>query len=601
MIAVLLWMLLTMYMGLFHDAWLYSLQALGRLYPDLYGADIFLRMGSQDNYTIFSPFYATAIRTLGLEQAAATLTLFFQLTLFAAAWVLCRSFGPARLAVLCVGLMITLPSDYGPGLILHYIEGFITPRLPAEALVLAAIAAALTQRLWLSAASIAVAALVHPVISASGLAVVLALTLGASRPRVFAALCAAFLIATIVIGALLTDQNPFYMDRVWLETVKDHAPTIFITKWNARDWTGPVGTLVMLAVSSFALDRGRARRLAIATLFVCVYFLVLNLVGADMFHMSIFTQAQGYRCLWLGGAVSVLLLPETARALWKHGDAGRATLFGLAAFWLLRNELYAHTIAVLLILCSVVTFRNVGTARTHHVMKLVAIATLGVALAITIGNGLLGGPTVYFDTSAPEQLDRLRSVLDDRLIPGAALLLVWWASTSLRDARMLALIAVVLLTAIAALLPFSLSEWTKRSYTKTTHTAFEQWRKHIPVGEEVLWYESPSDTWVNLERPSYFSTAQTGTALFSRQAALTLHDRDVKLQPYGYYARLFTPLDGDMTKVRTQTLTDVCAAITARFVVTRADLHAQPLEPAPAGTSIAYRAYNLYECPRSRS
>jgi len=599
LIALLVWMLLSMYMGLFHDAWLYTAQALGRLRPDLYSGDIFLRMGSQDNYTVFSPFYAAAIRSLGIEPAAAVLTLLSHLALFAAAWWLCRSFAPPRVAALCVGLMVTLPSDYGPGFIFHYIEGFITPRMLAEALVLAAIAMALRRTLWLSAVLIACAALVHPVMTAPGLAVIVALTLGSARPRLFAGLCAAFLAGTIVVGVLLPEQSPFHMGGDWRAAVEDYAPYLFITKWTLSDWTGPVGTLITLAVSSLALDKGPARRLAIAALAICVYFLMLNLIGSDMFHISLFTQGQAYRCLWLGGVVSVLLLPDTARALWNRGDVGQATVFGLAAFWLLRNELYAHTVAALLLLLSVVGFMNLGTPRTHRLIRFVAMALLGVAIVITIANNPLGGAAVYADTPAPEYMDRLRSALDDRLFAGAALLLVWWASSSLRDVRLLGVIATVLVAAIAALVPSSVNEWTHRRYTDATRAAFEPWRKRIPVGEEVLWYESPFDSWLNLERPSYFSIAQSGTALFSQAAAKVLHERGQKLQPYGFYIRLFVPLDGDMRKVRPVTLKDVCAAITARFVVSRVDLAAQPIETAPAGLSIAYRRYSLYQCDRS--
>src|SRR5579859_1883909 len=77
-IGIATWALSHSYRGLFHDAGLYTLQALARLHPDSLREDVFLKFGSQDGLTIFSPIYAAASRLLGVEPAAATLTLLLQ-------------------------------------------------------------------------------------------------------------------------------------------------------------------------------------------------------------------------------------------------------------------------------------------------------------------------------------------------------------------------------------------------------------------------------------------------------------------------------------------------------------------------------------------
>ena len=53
-----LYLFLHPYQGLIHDARLYTLQALNHLHPDLYSNDVFLKYGSQDSYTLFTPVYA---------------------------------------------------------------------------------------------------------------------------------------------------------------------------------------------------------------------------------------------------------------------------------------------------------------------------------------------------------------------------------------------------------------------------------------------------------------------------------------------------------------------------------------------------------------
>jgi hypothetical protein len=57
------WVLVHPYRGMVHDALLYTLQALSRLYPESLGQDLFLAHGSQEDFTIFSRIYAPLIRT----------------------------------------------------------------------------------------------------------------------------------------------------------------------------------------------------------------------------------------------------------------------------------------------------------------------------------------------------------------------------------------------------------------------------------------------------------------------------------------------------------------------------------------------------------
>src|SRR5580704_7329642 len=130
------WTLSHSYLGIFHDAGLYTLQALARLHSDSLRDDVFLKYGSQDGLTIFSPIYAAATRWLGLEFAAATLTLLLQWALLAAAWILARAVMPLSMTILGVAVLIAVPGDYGPDRIFTCIEPFLTPRMAGEALVL---------------------------------------------------------------------------------------------------------------------------------------------------------------------------------------------------------------------------------------------------------------------------------------------------------------------------------------------------------------------------------------------------------------------------------------------------------------------------------
>src|SRR5690606_36325535 len=136
-----LYLVLHPYLGLVHDSRIYMLQALNLLRPDLYGNDVYLKFGSQDSYTVFSPLYASFIRLFGTEHAASLLTLFSTATFLFAAWWLARGLMPARLVWLAVGVLILVPGCYSPDEFFALLEGFITPRPLAQALVLCALAA----------------------------------------------------------------------------------------------------------------------------------------------------------------------------------------------------------------------------------------------------------------------------------------------------------------------------------------------------------------------------------------------------------------------------------------------------------------------------
>src|SRR5882672_3304189 len=182
LLGIATWALSHSYRGIFHDAGLYTLQALARLHPDSLAEDVFLKFGSQDGFTIFSPIYAAASRLLGVELAAAALTLLLQWTLLAGAWVLARAVMPLSMTMLGVAVLIAVPGDYGAGRIFTCIEPFLTPRMAAEALVLGSIAAALWQRKALAVSLGMAAVLLHPIMAMAGVCALVCLYLGKPKP-----------------------------------------------------------------------------------------------------------------------------------------------------------------------------------------------------------------------------------------------------------------------------------------------------------------------------------------------------------------------------------------------------------------------------------
>ena len=156
------------YNGIFHDARLYLLQAIARSHPDSLTHDLFLSFGSQDRYTLFSGPYAAFIALAGIPLAAALGTALSQCALVLSGWVLARALMADRLALVGIVGFVALPGFYGPGHVFSVIEGFLTPRMLAEALVLLSLAALLKARYATGSVALIMAALVHPIIAAAG-------------------------------------------------------------------------------------------------------------------------------------------------------------------------------------------------------------------------------------------------------------------------------------------------------------------------------------------------------------------------------------------------------------------------------------------------
>src|SRR5690606_26078634 len=107
--------------------------------------------------------------------AASLLTLFSTATFLLAAWWLARGLMPARLVWMAVGVLILIPGYYSPDEFFALLEGFITPRPLAQALVLCALAAWMRGFRLACAGLLFAGLLIHPIMAFSGILLLLAI------------------------------------------------------------------------------------------------------------------------------------------------------------------------------------------------------------------------------------------------------------------------------------------------------------------------------------------------------------------------------------------------------------------------------------------
>jgi hypothetical protein len=596
---VLFLLLNTTYTGIGHDAVLYTFQSLVHLHPELFSNDIFVRFGSQDDFTLFTRLYAPVVGWLGAETSAKVATLVCLLFLLWMSWRLARAALPHGLAVLGMVFLAALPDDYGPGGLFHVVEAFITPRLAAEAFALGGIVAILGNRLGLSLLLLVLSTLMHPVMAMPGWGIMLCLRL----PRVILLRLIVIAFAALAVMALIGRMSwfdPLRLDAEWREVIDLHGGYLFVSTWEFNDWMRTAAALATLGVGARFVESEVARRLCIAAIITAVAGVAIALVLADWLEFALVLQGQGYRWLWPAVLLAALLLPAIGQSLWRAGAAARATLLVLAALWVARDDSLAPPLLVILITFAVVTASGRANAVHTRWMQIAAGALLALAALAAIAGNLFIFEGAYEDTWGSTAVDQLRSFCADGVLPVAVVLaaLALMARSGLGGA-----ITTTVLLAIGslALAPDVYATWGRVQFSDALFASFEPWRARIPPRSEVIWIESPESLWLLLQRPGYFSVQQTGSAMFSRGAALELLKREKELLPYMLQAGIsressLTQKFMGTRSTAPQSLAQICASVSAPFLISRAKLAAAPIATAPPGVTSGYAGLKLYSC-----
>jgi hypothetical protein len=599
LLCAIAWALSHGYRGIFHDAGLYTLEALAHRDPSSLGQDVFLRLGSQARFTIFGSIYAAAIRLLGTETAAATLTLTCQMAVCACAWLLARAVMPARLALYGVAVLIAIPGDYGADRIFTCLEPFLTPRMGAEALTLAALAAALRARTPVAWGLILLAALIHPLMACAGIAALLLINVALPYPRLSLTLTVAGA-AALLAGAFAMPTGVWgRFDADWLQLVMDRSPYLFVLNWQPDDWARATVTLATLIVGLYTATGPQARSLCRAALFTTAAGLLLTFIACDELHLVLVTQIQPWRWQWLGTVTAALLLPLIVRTRWQTDVIGRATVLLLVAAWIFAANEFA-VVAALAALVSLALARRLTPSEARLVLS-GACGLLAIAIVWRIASNLEFTDSHYIEVSVPSWWRRASSFAHDGTALAAVLVITAWLADARRGRPALVMLIALAATACAALFPATWTQWTIREYRERQIAQFAPWRVLIPAGANVFWAGSPVGAWILLDRPNYLSVLQTSGMVFSRPTAIELERRANTLAsvvPPGSFLNFGA---GSNLQLTTRQLVDVCQLGAFVFLVTNADLGVTPAGFIPSESPSGSKGLRLYQCPIQRN
>lgn len=600
--TVALFLLLHPYAGLVHDARLYTLQALNHLHPEVYGNDVFVRFGSQDDYTLFSPLYAFAISWLGVEQAAVTLTLVATCLFLTATWTLARTLLPTRQACATLLLLVVIPAYYGPARIFAFLEGFVTPRQLAEALTLFSLAAWFRDMRVLAIVLAVCAMLIHPIIGSVGIVFLVVLTCVMPRWRRFwpAAALAALFCALALAGWLPISYWQF--DSEWYEIVMRRM-YLGLRHWDSGDWARVATVMATLAAGGFVLQ-GRLRAVAVAAFFSTAALLLVALIGGDLLRIVIVVQAQTWRVLWLATVLAIVLMPAMYVTGWRASALARCALLLLAAAWTAPSA--APALIASLLATIAVTFSSRAIAPTSGLLLVGgAWAVLVLAVGSNLATALLSwGDGLTRVTALPPMLDELLTVGQSGVLPFLVTLAGAYVFLRFKSPVTNAALTFLAIVAVVALAITAVPTWVNSQYEQALRDSFAVWREHIPPGHDVMWTSEDSpwgdgatNTWLLLERPAFLSGTQSPNALFSRPAAIEMQARAQSLWGLLPFVHPFRPKsDRQSTPPYPLRLERVCDASAVRFVVTSAAvMDATPI-PAPASAPSHLRDYKLYIC-----
>jgi hypothetical protein len=136
---------------------------LNALLPERFAQDLYFKFGSQDSLTFFSRLYGPVVAAFGPAGGHFCATVLGAAAFVAALIYFMHSlFAERRQVIGAIIACIALDASYGGLNVFRYGEAFGTPRIFAEALVMAALASCMRERLMVSVLCLLAATTIHP-------------------------------------------------------------------------------------------------------------------------------------------------------------------------------------------------------------------------------------------------------------------------------------------------------------------------------------------------------------------------------------------------------------------------------------------------------
>ena len=513
-----IWILTHPYLGIWHDASLYTAQALSHLNPTAFRKDLFFAYGSQDSFTLFSPLYAYLINAIGINLAAIYLLSLFHLIWFSSCWLLYRRFLHGKWLWLALIMTFGMSRYYGGGDTLSYSEGFITARIAGEAFALAGIAAYFWgfQKTGILLAFIGTS--FHPLIAGWGLAIII---LSHCNWR--------FILAAVVLSLIFLFISPTLLntflrpiDDEWRTLVVATSPYIFMDQWSIKDLSRACMILSFVIV---AFNVSTEKKLWGSLLVATLAGLGASWLGASIFHNALITQLQLWRVLWIASVLQWFAIACISQKLWPDTKK-RIWLIWLGIFWMFQ-DLFGGFLGVAGALSFYIARDITFSKDAFKRIKTITWVTFVVALLSWIPNAYMdawveGGN--YLRNETP-----LSQIISGFLLTNTFIvlgLILWWLAQQEKPSHRAALSIT-----LTILLSYGVLNWDQRpplrKFIETT-AALPQNRPfadQIKPGDMVYSQNIINSTWLGLKTSHYASNKQVSGIVFHKETAIEARRR----------------------------------------------------------------------------
>lgn len=597
---VLLWPLMRPYDGLDRDGQLYAVQAMEHAHPGRYTNDLFFLFGSQDSFTILTRLVSPLYRWLGLDHASALLTVVGALLWWSACWLLARTVAGPRIAWVSLVLVMAAPGWYGGGgEVFQYAETYFGARLPAEAMVLLALALHHMGRPILGSAALAIAFVIHPLMTVPGLAMFALLQSRLTRWPWLVLLAASLLALMIGVAILVPLGRLRLIDPEWLNILTSRSSFLFPFEWSELDWQRTVSVIcLLLAVSRLVLS-ARTKRVALAGAVIATGGMLCAVVIGEFAPVELLLQAQPWRTLWLASVLAYMLVPLAIVDGWRADPYSRASAILLVAAVCALNPATILTSSIVSLALATLPNRTALPHGRLVVMGSAAAAALTVLFSVLSALTVTKIPAWGGESSATVEI--LRNMFG-LVVPGVGVALGLLLLTRGQITLARFAIASLVLGTLAAMTAGSVGkEFSAKPYTGLRHAQFADWRDRIPPGTNVLWPGSPVYPWFLLDRPSYISVSQLAGVIFSRDLAIESLDRIRSLQGFANEDALLRRPGAPERRFANLTLEllyRICQDQRIGFVV--APVHISANAPSKPWPDEVHRIY-LYDCRTHRA
>jgi hypothetical protein len=520
------WIMTHPYLGIWHDGNLYLGQALFHISPDLYRQDLFFKFGSQDQFTLFSPIYAWAIKQFGLSIAPIGMMLIGQCLFAAALLLFCVELFGLEIGFWSACAVALVTHAYGGLNIFSYSETFLTARTFAEPLCLVGLYFLLKSKDKIALGALLFAALIHPLTALPCLVIWWIYQI--RKDKRWMALSGGVLLLPILAFSNIEPFCKFFQtyDPAWWQSVELVNAHVIPLKWTAANWCAFGFDNVMILFGLRFIDE-KERRFFSTVLLVGVAGVLLSIFATSVFRNVLLTSIQLWRAHWILHLVAVSAIPYVVFTLWPL----RGVVRFAAVLVLLAGYLLPYPAALMAISLAILLYHQ---RKREIILSPITKMTFwsGVCLMVMIKSGFKILPLFEVDPVVTLMSMSWSQKIVKSIFAFPVVLLSVLALGRLSKGgvyhRRIAYLGVLLL----ALLSFYF--WDQRTpwqrYLEKDHLEVHPFQQYLTRGGETYWYDQVLAPWVLLKVPSYFDSSQGAGLLFNRGTGMEFARRNKALE-----------------------------------------------------------------------